>query len=67
METESALDTQPAESFAATDADEAQLFAEDGREVSSLAIGLGVVAATLAAASGLLWWRHRTRDARPSR
>lgn len=63
---ESALGTQSEETFAATaNGDGANAFAEDGREVSSLAMGLGAAAAVLAAASGLLWWRRREGTAGP--
>lgn len=57
---ESALGTQSGETSAVTaSAEAANALPEDGREVSSLAIGLGGAAALLAAASGLLWWRRR--------
>ncbi len=57
---ESALGTQSGESVTtAADADAANALADDGREVSNLAIGLGAAAALLAAVSGLLWWRRR--------
>ena len=61
-----ALVPQAGDTALAVEESAGALLTEDGAEPSGLAIGLGVIAAVLAAIAGLLWWRGRSQAAGPA-
>jgi len=63
---DASLDQQSGETSATSaNADEVGALSADDREASGLAIALGAVTASLAAVSGMLWWRRRNGTAGP--
>ena len=62
-EAEPALVPQSGDTALAAEESAGALLTENSAEPSGLAIGLGVVAAVLAAIAGLLWWHGRSQTA----